>query len=153
MNTATRRGAVVLLLMVSVACGSSAPTSPTRTSQPPAVPSATPRPPTDFPPLAGPSRTFIFDRDLSYPVSSYTRQSRFVLYDNGAFVLQYVDLGGGYRGRYTAANGVVTFEWEGWSVAGPWGATGTLRGNALTVQYNLIMQLTDFEDAVYTMNP
>jgi hypothetical protein len=102
--------------------------------------------------LSGPSRTFIFDRELSYRVSDYTRTSRFVLYDNGAFVLQYPSLGeGGYRGRYTDANGVITFEWEGWSVAGPWGATGTLKGDSLTVQYNLIMQLTDFEDAVYVL--
>ena len=27
----------------------------------------------------------------------------------------------------------MTFEWEGWSVAGPWGASGTLKGDALTV--------------------
>jgi len=80
--------------------------------------------------------------------------SRFVLYDNGAFVLQYSSLGeGGYRGEYKDANGIVTFEWEGWSVAGRWGASGTLRGDELTVQYNLIMQLTDFEDAVYVRIP
>jgi len=33
------------------------------------------------------------------------------------------------------------------------GSTGTIRGETLTVQYNLIMQLTDFEDAVYTRMP
>jgi len=103
--------------------------------------------------LTGPSRTFIFVRELSYPVSNYTSQSRFVLYDNGAFVLQYVGLGADYGGGYTETNGVIAFEWEGWSVAGPWGATGTIRGETLTVQYNLIMQLTDFEDAVYTRMP
>ena len=109
---------------------------------------------TDFPPLSGPSRTFIFDRELSYRVSDYTKKSRFVLYDNGAFVLQYPSLGeGGYRGGYEDANGVITFEWEGWSVGGPWGATGTLEGDSLTVQYNLIMQMTDFEDAVYVLMP
>jgi hypothetical protein len=37
----------------------------------------------------------------------------------------------------------------GWSSAGPWGAAGTLGGNSLTVRYNLIMQMTDFEDAIY----
>lgn len=41
---------------------------------------------------------------------------------------------GEYRGRYTEANGVITFEWDGWSRAGPWGATGTLNGDSLTVQ-------------------
>ena len=104
--------------------------------------------------MSGPSRTFVFDRELSYPVSDSTKRSRFVLYDNSAFVLQVGGAAGssnGYRGRYTDANGVVTFEWEGWSAAGPWGATGTLTGDALTVRYNVIMQLTDFEDAVYVL--
>jgi hypothetical protein len=151
MNTCVRRSAVVVLLTLSAACGSSKPTSPTGTSQPPAAPLPTPPRP-DFPPLSGPSRTFFFDREVSYPVSDYTKKSRFVLYDNGAFVLQYLSLGeGGYRGGYKDANGVITFEWEGWSIAGPWGATGTLQGDSLRVQYNLIMQMTDFEDAVYAL--
>jgi hypothetical protein len=103
--------------------------------------------------LTGPARTFVFDRQLSHPISSYTRESRFVLYENGAFVLQYASLGGGYRGGYTEENGVITFAWEGWSIAGAWGATGTIRGDTLTVQYNVIMQLSDFEDAVYARMP
>jgi hypothetical protein len=111
---------------------------------------AIPTPP--FPPLSGPSRTFIFASQLAYPVSDNTKNSRFVLYDNGAFVLEYVSLGElGYRGGYKDANGVLIFGWEGWSVAGSWGATGTLQGECLTVQYNLIMQHTDFEDAVYAL--
>jgi hypothetical protein len=65
-------------------------------------------------------------------------------------VLHYPSLGGGgYRGGYEDANGVITFVWEGWSAAGPWGAAGTLKGDSLTVQYNQVMQLTDFKDAVY----
>jgi hypothetical protein len=100
--------------------------------------------------LSGPSRTFVFDHELSYRVRDFTKNSRFVFYDNGAFVLQYAGIGD-YRGGYTEANGVITLEWEGWSVAGPWGATGTLKGDSLTVQYNEIMQLSDFEDAVYTL--
>jgi hypothetical protein len=154
MDTTVRHGAVVILLVLFAACGSSGPTSPTGTNPPLARPSPTPPPPTNFPPLSGPSRTFVFDRELSYRVSDYTRNSRFVLYDNGAFVLQYSSLGeGGYRGGYKEANGVVIFEWEGWSVAGPWGATGTLNGDSLTVRYNEIMQHTDFEDAVYRLMP
>jgi hypothetical protein len=94
MNTCVRRSAVVVLLTLSAACGSSKPTSPTGTSQPPAAPLPTPPRP-DFPPLSGPSRTFFFDREVSYPVSDYTKKSRFVLYDNGAFVLQYLSLGEG----------------------------------------------------------
>jgi hypothetical protein len=102
--------------------------------------------------LSGPSRTFIFASQLAYPVSNNTKNSRFVLYDNGAFVLEYVSLGElGYRGGYKDANGVLIFGWEGWSVAGSWGAIGTLQAEFLTVQYNLIMQHTDFEDAVYAL--
>ena len=153
MNSIVCRGAVLALLVLSAACGSSGPTSPTGTSQSPALSSPTPPPSTSLPPLSGPSRAFIFDRDVSYGVSAYTKKSRFVLYDNGAFVLKYEGLGVEYRGRYSEADGAIAFEWEGWSGAGPWGATGTLKGDALTVQYNVIMQLTDFENAVYALLP
>ena len=47
----------------------------------------------------------------------------------------------------------VSSQWDGSSAADPWGATGTLRGDSLTVQYNFIMQLSDFKDAVYTLTP
>ena len=147
MYTAIRGGTLVGLVVLSIACGRSTPTGPTAGSQVAIVPPAAPR--TNFPPLSGSSRTFTFDHGLTYPVSAYTTQSRFVLYDDGAFALQYLSLGGEYRGGYTDSNGVITFEWEGWSTAGPWGATGTLKDGSLTVQYNPIMQLTDFEDAVY----
>jgi hypothetical protein len=93
----------------------------------------------------------MFDHQLSNPVSDYTRQSQFILYDNGAFVLQYTSLGSGYRGGYTKTNGDLAFQWEGSIAAAPWSATGTLQGDLLTVQYNLNMRLTDFEDAVYTV--
>jgi hypothetical protein len=118
MNRTVRRGAVVVLLVFSGACGSSGPTSPSGTSQPPSLPSPT-APLITFPTLSGPSRTFMFDGELEYPVRDFTRQSRFVLYDNGAFVLQYPSssLGDGrYRGAYQAANGVMMFLFR---VSGP----------------------------------
>jgi hypothetical protein len=152
MNSTVRRGAAVLLIALLTACGSSGPTSPTATPQPSSLPAPTAPPTRTFPPLSGPSRTFVFDRELSYPVQDYTRKSSFVLYDNGAFVLRFTGPGE-YRGGYTVANGVITFEWEGWSTAGPWGATGTIRDDSLRVEYNFIMQLTDFEDAVYALVP
>ena len=155
MHIGLRFSVVAVLLMLAAACGSSGVTSPSGTTQPSVV-TVPPRP--TFPALSGPSRTFVFDHAPGEPVSSddYTMHSRFVLYDNGAFVLQFPTLnvvGDGYRGGYTEVNGAITFEWEGWSVAGPWGATGTLNGNSLTVQYNGIMQLTDFVDAVYVLAP
>ena len=149
MYTAISRATLVGLVLLSIACGRSTPTAPTASSQGPAVPSPPAPPPTNFPPLSGLSRTFTFDHELTYRLSDYTKQSRFVLYDNGAVALQYVSRGIEYRGGYTESNGVITFQWEGWSIAGAWGATGTLKDGSLTVQYNLIMQLSDFEDAVY----
>ena len=154
MNTTARRGVVAVLLVVAAACESSRPTSPTGPSQPPVLPpSPTPPPPREFPPLTGPSLTFIFERELSYPVSQYTKQSHFVIFDNGAFLLQYLNLGGdGYHGGYTEANGVITFDFGGFSGGATNGdATGTLKGNSLTVDYNGLMEISDFEDAVYVL--
>jgi hypothetical protein len=143
-----RRAAALVLLLMAMGCNGS---TTTPTHQPATSPTPIPPPTPNFPAPAGPSRTFVFDHPQSYNVTETTKQSRFVLYDDGAFVLQYVGLGLEYRGAYTDANGVITFEWEGWSTAGAWGASGALKGDSLTVQYNLIMQLTDFEDAVYSL--
>jgi hypothetical protein len=150
MNTTVRRGAAVILVVLCSACGSSAPTSTTAIPQQQPLPTPSPPPPRTFPPLSGPSRTFAFDHELTYPVRDYTKRSRIVLYENGAFVLRYDGLGE-YRGGYTESNGIITFEWEGWSAAGPWGASGTLEKTSLTIQFNFIMQMTDFEDAVYVL--
>ena len=153
MNITARGGLILVALALLAGCGSSVPTSPTDVHQTTPAPSATPPPTTNFPPLSGASRTFVYGGTPSDPVGNDTKASRFVLYDNGAFVLQYVALGSQYRGKYTEANGVISFEWEGWSVAGPWGATGTLNGDSLAVHYNSVMQWTDFQDAVYTLVP
>jgi hypothetical protein len=152
MHIGLRSSIVAVLLMLAAACSGSGGTAPSGTTQPSVV--AVPPPTPTFPPLSGPSRTFVFDHAQANRVRDYTTQSRFVLYDDGAFVLQFPTIAGdGYRGGYTEANGAVTFEWEGWNIAGPWGATGTLNGNSMTVQYDLIMQLSDFEDAVYMLAP
>jgi hypothetical protein len=103
--------------------------------------------------LSGASRTFVYDHALQDYVGDYTKTSRFVLYDDGGFVLQYVNPPGQFRGGYTVANGVITFAWEGWNIGGPWGATGTLNGNSLTVHYNAVMVGSDFEDAAYVLAP
>jgi hypothetical protein len=109
----------------------------------------------NFPPLSGPSRTFIFDRELSYAVRDFTKKSRFILYDNGAFGLQYPGIEYVYRGGYQDANGVLMFLFDsstGRSVNEPWDdATGTLEGDSLTIQYQESMQHADFENAVYVL--
>jgi len=153
MNMMLRRAAVAALLAASVACGSAQPTAPTQSNAPSITPAPAAPAPAVIPPLSGPSRTFVFARELTYGVTNYTSHSRFVLYDDGAFALQYTSLGIEYHGAYTEANGVITFQWEGWSGMGSWGATGVLNGNSLTVQYNFVMQMNDFEDAVYALDP
>ena len=150
MNSLVRGRAAVALLMFSAACRPT-PNSPSTANAPPGVPSPIPPPTPNFPPLSGSSHSYAFARELSYPVSDYTKQSRFVLYDDGAFVLQYVNPAGSLRGADTNANGVLTFEWEGSSVAAPWGATGMLNSDSLTVRYNAVMLGSDFEDAVYVL--
>src|SRR5262245_43860380 len=126
-NITLRRFAVVVLLVLTAACRGLGPTTPTGTSQLPVLDSPAPPSATDFPPMSGPSRTFIFDHELSDSVSDVTRSSRFVLYDSGAFALQY-DGGREYPGKYAESDGVITFEWEGGS------ATGTLEGDKMTVK-------------------
>jgi len=144
-GTARRCRTLVTLLVLSSACGAAAPTSST---PPTALPALTPSP------IPG-ARIFAFDHALSSSASEYTKTSQFVLYDNGTFSLEYRTClcGGEYLGRYTEATGAITFDWDGWSKAGPWGASGTLQGDTLTVRYNQIMQLTDFEDAAYRRTP
>jgi hypothetical protein len=108
-------------------------------------------PPRTFPPLEGPARTFGFDRDAGFRVGDHTRTSRFILYDNGAFELQYDGLAS-YRGRYTLSDATVVFEFQANPASGGV-AMGTLQDGELVVRYNLNMRLSDFDDAVYVLRP
>jgi hypothetical protein len=108
-----------------------------------------------FPPVSAPARVYVgVVNDPISPMHGSPLASRYVLYDDGRFALQYSSANYPffeYRGTYREANAVVTFEWEGWSVAGPWGATGSVTGDSLNVRYNEIMQLSDFVDGVYIL--
>ena len=55
-----------------------------------------------------------------------------------------------YPGSYRQSGAALDLEWVGQSVAGAWHADATIVADTLSVRYNAIMQLTDFEDAVYT---
>lgn len=155
-SSVTRRRAAVALLAVSTACGGSAPSSPSGMTPSPSLQPPTLANPISFPPLEGAYRTFTFARELAYPVREFTRQSPFVLYDNGAFVLQYPpsSIGSGtYRGQYRHADGTLMFlfEFNGRSVDAAWDdATGSLTSDALTIRYHIQMEQSDFENAVYT---
>ena len=149
-----RPAARVCILAVLAVCASacsadSRPTGPTppAVAAPPTVPA-----PGGFPPPSGNRRTYAFDSPVGASVASYTRASRYSLYENGAFELSVRDrrhLSGPVRADELAPD----FLLEGWSTAGPWGATASLDGDTLTVRYNTVMMLTDFEDAVYRLQP
>lgn len=144
LHTPVRRAALAVLLLISMACTEKLPAGPSSSNS---VPGPVPA---GFPAVVKPARVFAFDRELLYPVRTFTVGSRFVLYDDGSFALQYSNTSTNeYRGRYKEVDGNITFEWEGWSTGGPWGANGSLAANSLTVRYNVIMQMSDFEDAVY----
>ena len=154
MNVAVRGAALVALLALATACtDATPPTAPTSTADS----TSTPAPgsgsvPRGFPEVSEPARIFVAVHSPLYPIHASPLASRYVLYDDGTFALQYSSANYPffeYRGAYREANALITFEWEGWSVAGPWGATGKISDDALAVQYNLIMQLSDFEDGIY----
>lgn len=148
MKGAVQRGALVALLVLATACSDwTPPTAPS--GAPPGNP---PPGPVSFPPISRPARIYVGVDSPSYPIHGSPLASRYVLYDDGTFALQYSSANHPffeYRGTYREANALVTFEWDGWSTAGPWGATGSLTDESLTVRYNIIMQLDDFEDGVY----
>lgn len=121
-------------------------------SAPTPAPPFEPGVPPPFPAVTRAARVYVLAQYPSYSYHGGPLASRYVLYDDGAFGLQYASPRFGnfeYRGTYTESSGEVDFQWEGWSAAGPWGATAKITEESLTVRYNLIMQLTDFEDGVY----
>ncbi len=150
LNSSVVHAGLLAFLVVSVSCSDA--TLPTAPGPLPAAAVA----PSPTPPAAGPTdssgaRVFGYLSSPYPSVQPYTTGSRYVLYRDGAFVLEYPHVQ--YRGTYTEAAGRITFEWEGWSIAGAWGATGVLTDDALSVLYNIIMMLSDFEDALYKRVP
>ena len=130
--------ALAAVLSLPVACSDV--TSPADAPLPP------PTQPT-FPATTGPATIYVEQGSL-YGLDGLTR---FVLYENGAFALQFKgSLPLEFAGRYTRVDSLVTFEWKG---ASAWGATGTMRGDELVVTYNAIMQLTDFVGGTYVRAP
>jgi hypothetical protein len=105
-----------------------------------------------FPPVTRPAQVYGVPVALEYPLTRITQRSRFVLYDDGGFVLQFVNDNGSvfeYAGTYrqVAAN-TIAFAFS----ADPSdAAVGTLQDRALTIRYDLHMRMADFEDALYTL--
>lgn len=94
----------------------------------------------------------VFDRDN---LDSFGSRSRFVLYTDGRFELQYSTLGkgyGSYAGDYRRTGNNFHFTFDARNSAGPWLATGTLDGSRLAITFNVVASLADFEDGVYVLS-
>jgi hypothetical protein len=145
MTAVVRCGTLLAFLLFSVACGNAdRPTAPSSLStQPPSMPQP---PPAGQPPLTGPATTYLFSGPLSYQVRDYTTGSKYVLYDNGAFSLQYASLAASYPGTYRQENGRISFDFN---ADGSWDGSGALNADLLEVRYTETMEHSDFENALY----
>jgi hypothetical protein len=85
-----------------------------------------------------------------YPLFEGTVGTRFVLYDDGTFTLQY-GTRFEYAGTYSEADAEVRFTFDVYRKKLEVGAIGTLTEDTLTVRYDPYMSMSDFEDAVYTL--
>ena len=119
--------------------GASPTTTPSASTSPP-PPFFDPR---VFPPLSGPSNTYVFSGELERPVTHYTAASQYVLYENGAFSFQYLTLGAKMVGAYLLQDGRISFVFSGGG-----DASGTLNGDVLEIVSDRMVQ-SDFENAVY----
>jgi hypothetical protein len=94
----------------------------------------------------------VYDRDGP---DRFGFRSRYVFHRDGTFSLQYANTRSGfveYPGRYAVSDSRIELDFDGWSVAGPWTATGTLAGRELRVEYNIIMWLSDFDNGLYLLS-
>ena len=150
MTATLRCGAFVGVVALSTACSHAdrhpAPSPlPTPSAIGPPPPVFEPR---VFPPLIGPSNTYVFSGDLERRASYSTVNSQYVLYENGAVSLQYLALGTHMEGSYLLQDGRISF-----SFSSGVDASGTLNGEVLEIRYSDRMHQIDFEDAVYKRFP
>jgi hypothetical protein len=153
MTAVARWGTLTCFLAVGLACGTGErPTSPTPVPPASAVqPPPTVQPLPEVPVPAGSTR-FDFAGPLTYSVRDYTKTSVFVLNPSGTFALHYPALSAtlAYRGTYERDGNHISFHFS--DVTGS-DADGTLDGDSLTVRYSLMMEMSDFENAIYKRVP
>jgi hypothetical protein len=155
MRNSTFRFLILLLAFQgAAACSREAPTlvSPGRPAGP--VPAPTPPGVNTFPPLSKPGA--IYDRVGG---SSLPGRSRYVIYVDGTFSLQFAGADSGfgeYLGHYSLepslySSGESSIQFSFNASAGEWLATGVARGDSIVVRYNFVMALSDFEGGVYRL--
>lgn len=141
---------LALIAILSAACSDSrhVPTSPTSWTAAPLPPPIGVPP---FPAVSKPARVYVAGfESFSAAFHGGVLNSRYVMYDDRTFALQYASPRFGnfeYRGTYVEANGEVVFDWEG--SLGVWAATAIITDQSLTVSYNFRMQMDDFENGVF----
>ncbi|MGI9141028.1 MAG: hypothetical protein ACR2GJ_07970 [Gemmatimonadaceae bacterium] len=128
--------AVALTAGISLATGCGDSTTPV---EPPApAPIAKPI----FPAPSRPAQIYV------ETVQTSSQPSRYVLYEDGSFALQYP--GFEYPGTWSQKDEVITFTFQRW----PWEAIGLLYGNHMSIEYNLDMVwMGDFVSQVYVRSP
>jgi hypothetical protein len=133
-------GRLVSFLLFSIACtNADRPTAPS-TPPPPAI---QPRRGGEWPPLSG-SATI-------YHAVSAAAGTRYVLYENGAFSLQFGLLGGSSMLAFIGRRPSVSASFSPATSGGP--PIGTLKGDLLEVRHNDIMEHSDFVNGVYQRSP
>jgi Tol biopolymer transport system component len=155
-NSAFRSLILLLAFQGAAACSREAPTlvSPGRPAGPVPPPAPTPPGVNTFPPLSKPGS--IYDRVGG---SSLPGRSRYVIYDDGTFSLQFAGADSGFGellghylrepSPYSSGESSITFSFD--ASAGQWLATGVARGDSIVVRYNFVMALSDFEDGVFRL--
>jgi hypothetical protein len=89
---------------------------------------------------------------------SASHRSRYVLYNDGTFSLEYWRRGNypfDYRGRYVATDSVIQFNFDFFNLPGPWQSIGQLHDDKMAVTYNQVMKRVDFINATFvrTLGP
>ena len=154
MTTKTTRLPWTLLILAVLTAGCSQPGTPVPPLAPQvSSPTSPPAPPAtvEFPPVTKPARIFGAPAPVwPYPLGSWTLASRFVLYDDGTFALQY-GITGEYKGSYAELNNEIRFTFDAYRRELEIGAIGTLSDDTLKLRFDPYMSMSDFEDAVYTL--
>ena len=107
-------------------------------------PADTPR----FPALTRPGQVYNEVGNVYAWASREALVSRYVLYDDGKFALQFARIGvpiSEYTGAYSVTSDGYAFAFD----EPDWIATATVEGDKLFVEYNADASLSDFMDAVY----
>ena len=142
----SRRLIVAFAALIAVGCADASSSEPI----PPVEPT---KPVTPLPP-AKPAPEILATFDRLSP-SSFPGTSRYVLYKDSSFALEYTTNSGSgpfsYPGRFTLTDSLVRFSFT--RTAGPdWVADAVLRHTVLVVRYNPAMLFSDFEDGDYLLS-